>query len=289
MTENEAWDLYKKRRKKRLDDEWKTIKGTHVLIDDYGRIAQGPAALKMIDKWEKKRASKKSTFELGEGMKPKHSDYDFDPKDDIHGFIKKNMEKTKAIYKAEGMEGVEDEWFKARMEHSNKNLRVISDKEIDKAIDDCIDKNVARQWIVEYNHEIKPKLVNQLTSDPEIRNAALNIMYKNYVVHTKYTEREKPLSFEEFLTTPIKMYRGGSGEEYKSASAFSSYTFDRKVAEKFKASELGHGKASDKGKIYEATIRPIDTYGSLSTDGEMEIFVPRPVAPNGRYDSENAV
>ena len=296
MTENEMWQLYKKCLKRRedsqkvqFDDEWKTIKGTHVLIDDYGRISKGPAALKLLDKWERKAKSKKSVFELGDEMKPRHSDYDFDPKDDIHGFIKKKFDTTKEIYEEQGMSGVEDEWFKQRLSACTKDLRVVSDKEIDKAIDDSIDKGKARLWLVEYDHRVKPELVRELTSNPEIRNAALNIMYKNYVTHTKYSERETPLSFEEFLVTPIKMYRGGSGKEREKPSAFSSYTFSKKAAARFKSSPEGHGRESDAGRVWEGMIRPIDTYGSLNTSGEMEIFVPRAIAPNGRFDSEKAI
>ena len=294
MTENEAWELYKKRRAKRrgkkatvqFDDEWKTIKGTHVLIDDYGRISKGPAALKALDRMKRKSESKKGSYELSEKAKPKFTDYDLDPRDDFQGFVKKNFDRVMDMYNEEGMGAVEEEWNKIRLSNCTKNFRLMSDDEIKKEIDKNIDKGRAAAWLYEYNPDVKSKLVYDMTRNPEIHNALLNVMYKNYVVHTKYTEKGKPMSFEEFLVTPVKMYRGGSGKEYETTSAFSSYTFDRKVAERFKADPTGHGKASDPGKIYEAMIRPIDTFGCLNTSGEMEIFVPGFLAPNGRLDSD---
>lgn len=270
-----------------FDDEWKTIKGTHVLIDDYGRISKGPAALKMLDKWKRKSESKKATYELSDEAKPESMDYDLDPTDDFQAFVKKNYDKVRDIYDEKGLGGVEEEFYKIRLARCTKGFRVLSDDEIDKAIKENIDAGRARAWLVEYNHEVKPKLVYDMTRNPEVHNALLNAMYQNYVVHTKYAEKEKPLSFEEFLVTPIKMYRGGSGKEYKTAAAFSSYTFDKRIAERFKSDPTGHGKESDPGKIYEAMIRPIDTFGCLGSAGEMEIFVPGFIAPNGRYDSDS--
>jgi hypothetical protein len=72
------------------------------------------------------------------------------------------------------------------------------------------------------------------------------------------------------------MYRGGHGQEHIDSDIFSSYTFNKGVAEKF---------AGDNGTVYTVKIRPIDTYGSLVTTGESEIFVPSEIAPNGNMDS----
>lgn len=55
------------RMKNRLDDEWKTIKGTHVLIDDEGQVSGGPDSLKSLIKNSggfkpgTKKAAKKET------------------------------------------------------------------------------------------------------------------------------------------------------------------------------------------------------------------------------------
>ena len=39
---------------KRLDDEWKTIKGTHVMVDDEGSIAKGPESLRNLSSKKQK-------------------------------------------------------------------------------------------------------------------------------------------------------------------------------------------------------------------------------------------
>lgn len=259
---------YRSRRQARIDqrredDEWKTINGTHVMVDEGGQITRGPEKLKSLG---------------NDALKPSRTDYDYDPSDGFQDFVHKNAEKARPIYEEKGMEGVEDEWYKTRLRNSTKNLKEIGDDEIDRILDKYVSQATARMWLVEYNNDIKPKLVQELTANSEVRNACLNIMYENY----KDTGGE--LSFKDFLLTPIKMYRGGSGKEYKKASAFSSYTLDRKAAEKFKNGPTGHEPEKD-GEIYEAEIRPIDTYGSLNTSGEMEILVPRMIAPNGRRDS----
>ena len=256
-----------------MDEEWITIKGTHVLIDEQGNVKKGPESLKKVKKSEG----------LSEGLRPKREDYDYDPSNGFMDFVHKNVEKTRPIYDEEGMEGVEDEFFKVRLNDCTKDFKEISDEEIDRILDENVDDRIATLWLRNYEHEVKPKLVYELTQNSDVHNAALNIMFENY--KTSKQGEEKPLSFQEFLTTPIKMYRGGSGKEYKKAGAFSSYTFDKDVAERFKNGPTGH-EAPREGVIYEGLIRPIDTYGSLNTSGEAEIFVPRMIAPNGRKDEE---
>ena len=124
-----------------------------------------------------------------------------------------------------------------------------------------------------------------MTRSPETHNAALNVMYANYKALCK-TNNTEPLGFDDFLVTPIKMYRGGNGKEYQKRGEFASYSFDKKIAEVFTGSETGQGASYDpNGVIYEAEIRPIDTYGSVFHNGEMEILVPGMIAPNGNRDS----
>lgn len=84
------------------------------------------------------------------------------------------------------------------------------------------------------------------------------------------------MGFDEFLNTPVEMYRGGHGQNHIESDIFSAYSFERSVAEKF---------AGEDGTIYTAKIRPIDTYGSVFENKESEIFVPSAIAPNGNKDS----
>ena len=155
---------------------------------------------------------------------------------------------------------------------TSKNLHEVTTDEAGKAISDHVRQSIKDGWMREADSGYKPKLIQSILSSEESRNAALNIMYENF----KYYNPEAKTSFEEFLDTPVTMYRGGHGQKHTKDDIFSAYSFDRKVAEKF---------AGEGGNIYTAKIRPIDIYGSLSTNGESEIFVPTCIAPNGNKDS----
>ena len=293
--------------------DWITIKGTHIPLDDGGNITGKVAekiketSKKVSDHFTESSATssdkdferegyrknveghwEKSKFEISDSVKPTNSDYEYDPADTDKQFINKNVDKLMPIFEEKGMDGVRDEWLKTRLQKSTGDFKEVGDAEIDAILDRDIDQGAARLWIQEYDPHVKGKLAYCLTKNSEVHNAALNIMYKNYKDYCKMQGQDAP-SYEDFLVTPVKMYRGGSGKEHKSHLEFSSYTFDKEAAQKFKASNEGHGRASDDGVIYEADIRPIDTFGSLNTSGEMEIFVPGFMAPNGKYDSEDDV
>ena len=137
-----------------------------------------------------------------------------------------------------------------------------------------ISQSVYDGWMRNADSDYKPLIVDSIISDSDTRNAALNIMYQNYIERNPCYEG----SFKEFVNTPVEMYRGGHGQQHTENDIFSSYSFDKKIADKFAGSD---------GKVYTAKIRPIDTYGSLSTNGESEIFVPSEIAPNGNVDGVN--
>ena len=164
-------------------------------------------------------------------------------------------------------------------EYTAWQLSKISGHEKELPLDDAMDKmndampaNVFHGWFTEANSEYKPRVVEAVTKSPEARSAALSIMFENY----KYFHPNTKMTFNEFLNSPMTMYRGGHGQSHTEDDVFSSYTWDKSVAEKF----AGKG-----GKVYEAHIRPIDTYGSVNDAGESEIMVPSVIAPNGNKDS----
>ena len=298
-----------KRARHKDDEEWKTINGTHVLVDtETGSVNKGPDGLK---KWSESKKpgpngsgsshSGTSTEKgLSGAMKPAQTGYDMTLDDGFDDFVRKNMgnrRNPKALYSfyhevedngGDGHEAVKDEYQKSRLAMCTEGLKEISRDEADEILYDNLNHGTVQQWFREYNHEVKDGLVWQMTQSPGVHNAALNIMYGNY----KYNcmeEGSEPLPFEQFLVTPIKMYRGGTGMEYDEAGAFSSYTFNRKVAESFTGSEVGQGHSFDpNGVVYEAEIRPIDTYGSVYTNGESEILVPKMIAPNKNRDSADS-
>lgn len=260
------------------DVAWITVKGTHIPLDESGTaLAGGKLKGKNFGGGRGGSAapstSKTANPSIGNSMKPKSTDYTFNPaSDDLEDFVSNNVDKLMSIYKSGRMPAVHDEFYKYRLADTSKNLHEVTTDEAGEAISNHVRQSIKDGWMREANSEYKPKLIQSILSSEESRNAALNIMYENF----KYYNPDTKTSFEEFLDTPVTMYRGGHGQKHTDDDIFSAYSFDRKVAEKF---------AGEGGNIYTAKIRPIDTYGSLSTNGESEIFVPTYIAPNGNKDS----
>ena len=218
-------------------------------------------------------SASKRHVEIGAKMKPATTDYEYSEGDSKAEWERKNIGKLKSLAKQGGREALDSEWCKFRMEQVTKDVHEISEDEADAVIYDNVSQSVFDGWYRGAGSGYKPKLVDYMLSSKEMRNAGLSLAYENYKNCT-----DSPLSFEEFLTTPIKMYRGGHGQKHTKDDIFSAYTFDRKTAEHF---------AGSHGKITEAKIRPIDTYGSMRAVGEAEIWVPSEIAPNGNMDGAN--
>jgi len=262
---------YRKRRadrlKKRMDEDWITIGGTHVLVDDEKNIKSGPDKLRNLPKSKKMSISKE--------MSPNRVDYEFEPDDDKNDWIRKNVDKLQDLYDEGGGQAIDDEWYKFRMEDTTKDIHPISQDEADEVIYDSpyVTQSLYDGWFRNADSSYKPKLTNAILSSPEMRNAGLNLAYENY-----RNNIDKPVSFEKFLVTPIKVYRGEKGQKHIKDDVFDAYTFDRKMAEHF---------AGENGNIIEAEVRPIDTYGSMRAVGEAEIWIPRKLSPVGRTDEED--
>ena len=283
------------------DEKWITINGTHVEVEkESGRITKGPDSLKAIGSKKSENGSE-TPKQRESAFTPRIKDYAFeyedeytdgpikiselDPSEQYEYWRQLNMEKLRGLFKEERQkeketgvrrpdfqETVYHEWYGSKTE--NVTPDTVQEMSLDKAKDvlwDAIPDNVASGWLREANSAYKPRLVDCVIATPESRAAALNVMYENY----KFFHGEGK-SFEEFLTTPVKMYRGGQGQKHVAEDVFSSYSLDRKIAEKF---------AGKNGTVYEAEIRPIDTWGSLRDNGEAEIMVPSWIAPNGNRDN----
>ena len=342
------------------DGGWKTIKGTHVLVDPDGDITKGPERLRNLPKksspykkalesgstlevknaiksslssmpngytvvshdraykkigddqfeyetssGEKKTATsrdilrahnkndKDGDFEikddkyvherkqvksdLTEKLRPNRDDYEYEDGDGRDEFIHKNVGKLQALYDEGGSEAIDSEFYKFRLNQSTKDIHEVSKEDADATVYDNVRQSMYDGWFRAADSSYKPYLVSRMVSSPEMRNAGLSLAYENYKNNTK-----DPLPFEEFLYTPIKMYRGGHGQNHTEDDVFSAYTFDRKTAERFAGQ-------SDDATVTEAEIRPIDTYGSMRAVGEAEIWVPREIAPNGRKDENDVL
>ena len=274
----EAINKYRQRRemrKNRLDDEWITVKGTHVLVDDEGNAKSGGKLKGM--QFSRAKSGEAKSPEISKEMSPYRTDYDYSLEDDREDWIHKNVEKLRGLYDFGGGEAIDSEWYKFRMAKNSVNIHRISKEDADAAVYDSplVTQSLYDGWFRNEDSSYKPKLTSAIVSTPEMRNAALNLAYENYRHNT-----DNPMGFEEFLVTPIKMYRGGHGQKHVKDDVFSAYTFDRKMAEHF---------AGPNGVITEAEIRPIDTYGSMRAVGEAEIWVPREIAPNKNRDGFDGV
>jgi SPP1 gp7 family putative phage head morphogenesis protein len=151
-----------------------------------------------------------------------------------------------------------EEWVKTRMQSQQHSFHVVSKEDAIKTISDSIPDQTMRAWFVSADSDAKPKILEAIMQKDDVWNAGLNVSWMNYVETTV-----KDISFEEFLTTPIKMYRGTRGQSEITSDVWVSFSFDKKIAESFG------------DQIEEITIRPIDTWGSYQTTAEGELLVPR--------------
>ena len=304
MTENEAWELYKKRRSARLrgrglrkdaDGNWITIKGTHVHLNEEGDI-EGKVADKIKatskQKYQKssegnwKKAESKK-LELSEVSRPKNSDYELSAFDDFNTFSHNNIDKLMPIYEEGGREAIVEEKYKALMAKTTTGLHELKgmdeiDADINKGtnISDSQYKHWVNQWYAGQDSSYRGLLAENALSSPEVRNAALNLSY-----YMCKQEGATDLTFEEWLVTPMKLYRGGKNEEHRHSGKdeqdrdfCTSFSFRKDTAEAF-AKQYG-------GSLTTIEIRPIDTIGSpgMYASGECEILVPRWMISETRVD-----
>lgn len=167
-------------------------------------------------------------------------------------FAKKNVKKLIEMG-LKNYESIIDLFIKTKMENvKTKELGAEKSAEI-------IRRNVHDQtmtgWFREDDKAYKQKLVDEIFFEKETLNAGLNVFYNNYVVHT-----EDKISFDDFLNKDITVYRGGGGALRN--EPFTSFTLDKKVADKF-------------GNVKEFTIKPKNTLGSYQTTVETEVLVPK--------------
>ena len=176
-------------------------------------------------------------------------------------FSKTPSKEARAEAKAQGLKGGEElknYWRNRKMQGFGQNdIKEVSLEDAVKTVKEGLPESQREGWFTKYDSGYKPQIEEQILNDKSLRNAGLNLAYHNY----KGTN--KNISFEEFLNTPITMYRGTQGKTLIDDDVFVSFTPDRKVAERFG------------GEIQEVTIKPIDTLGNYQTNGELEYLVPR--------------
>jgi len=186
---------------------------------------------------------------------------DYEPAGSKAEFIREN----KDAMKADGVTGRElwDQYEGTMMHEAQNHLQQVSDETAIETVREGIPDSYRRGWFVEADSEYKPKIADLIMGDPEVLNAGWNIAYRDFM---ETVGEGSKTTFEEFLYTPMSMFRGTKGQAEIAADIWSSFSMDRTIAESF---------AGAAGKIEEILIRPIDTWGAYQTTGEAEILVPR--------------
>ncbi|MBQ9160864.1 MAG: hypothetical protein IJ122_06035 [Methanobrevibacter sp.] len=159
-----------------------------------------------------------------------------------------------------GLKSYDDLWqFWAETKNkdfSNADIYKLDEKTTKNIIENTIPKNAWLGWFRNANSDYKPIIVNKILENKELRNAGLNLAYQNYK-----NLNDNPLSFNDFLNTEMKMYRGHRGQKTVESDWFDSYTPKREFAEQFG------------NEIKTISIKPKDTLGSYTTNAESEYLI----------------
>lgn len=156
---------------------------------------------------------------------------------------------------------VEQAWYYTNLSESAKGAHPITMQEADDVIGENIRDSVLEGWFRAADSGYKPQIEEATITNPELRNAALNVAHENYNRYQEFNGGQQ-VDFDTWLTTPVTVYRGDHGQRLVSDDVFTAYSYDRKVAEKFGSN------------ITTMEVRPIDTLGSYRLTGEYEVMVP---------------
>ena len=195
---------------------------------------------------------------------------------DFRSFIRENMSNSefKKFGQEHGMDEVHDLWIETRAQQEMKNLHEMNIEDAISQVRDAIPNNELDGWFRDANSDYKPKLAESIMSNPGTLNAGMNIAYYNHVLNNygrynsvtgafePYDGSSKPPSFNKWLNTPQKMYRGDRGQKTVASDIFTSFTPDKSMAQRFG------------DNITTRMIKPKDTWGSFQTTGEQEFLVP---------------
>lgn len=181
-------------------------------------------------------------------------------------FVKENARDIMSDKIFEGSKDLQksslEKWKELHYENSSQDFKELKIEESVTIVKNNINSSELHGWFREYNSEYKPSIENSIITNPEVRNASLNIAYLAYKDKTN-----ENLSYHEFVNKEIEIYRGGNFNMIKE-DVFVSYSFDKKIAKKF-ASETTNSR------VESLRIKMKDTLGSLQTTGEAEVMIPR--------------
>lgn len=268
--------------------QWITVNGQHIPIyegeskDDAVKRAIGKSQINIKKNDDQKTKDIKRNETEKEIVNKQHEEkpakLDLKDSTDYDEFKKQNMSQLKAYLKNNHatMADIEQEWYQTRHDAELKDLHEIDPDKFSDSIH--IKDSHLEGWFRNADSDYKPRIAEGIFNNHETLNAGMNIAYYNYryeferysKIYEKWVphdgvDQSKKLSFKEWLNTPQTLYRGHKGQKTIASDVFMSYSPDRKVAEKF---------AGKDGQIESIQIKPIDTWGSYKTTGELEYLVP---------------
>lgn len=183
---------------------------------------------------------------------------DYKPAESKAEFVRENKDDMKA----DGVKGNElwAQYEGTMMHEAQDQLHQVSEEVAVNTVRDGIPDSYRQGWFVNADSDYKPKIEDLILGDPEVLNAGWNIAYRDFM---ETVGAGTDTTFEQFMYTPISMFRGTNGQSEIASDVWSSFSMDRRIAEKF-------------GKDIETIlIRPIDTWGSYQTTAEAEVLVPK--------------
>ena len=181
--------------------------------------------------------------------------------------LKNNRQIIKRLVKEKGIRGfdpIKEDWERQNAMKPSDFKAMSMDETIKVYQTQDISDNVLSGWFRNADSSYKPAIQEKVVSNHKLRNVAMNIAWHNYNSEMK-NQGKKEVSFDTFLNKPVKLYRGTQGQKLIDSDVFSSYSFDKKIAEKF---------AGKYGKVNSITVKMKDTYGSLKATAESEVMVP---------------
>lgn len=275
--------------------DWITVNHKHIPIyeGESKQDAVNRAVAKDNEEKKQKDIEKRNREieRLNPSTQKKVSDDDFDIKslgelkdaDDLQDFIRENIDnaKFKQFGKDNSIEAVQQLWYENKRQQEIKNLKEVKIEDAIQTVRDNIKASHLSGWFRNGDSGYKPRIAEQMLNNKGTLNAALNIAYHNYkgqleIENIKNSKNDKPKSFKEWLITPQTVYRGTSGQKLVKDDVFTSFTPSKKIAEDFAYGRNSAAGSSHGGvpKIESRTIRPIDTWGNLQTNGELEFLIP---------------
>ncbi|MBC8392615.1 MAG: hypothetical protein H8E17_08640, partial [Deltaproteobacteria bacterium] len=168
----------------------------------------------------------------------------------VKDFISKNV----TLLRERGIKNINEVtnlWKRALNEQYTPS-RISLDSAV-KLISDVANKDNWAGWFRNADTGYLPRIERAILTDSKLRDSGLSIMHKQYQSMTG-----NKISFDDFLNTDIKLYRGG----VQRLDDMVSYSIDKNIAGKF-------------GKVAEIKIRPKDTYGIFDLSAEGEVLIPR--------------